>query len=508
MRDCRTLRQCFSESSRRYGDRTAIWFYRGQTLETEIGYRELWADAARLANTFGQMGVGRGERVLLFMPKSLFFVTAHLALQQLGAVAVPLNPGFKHDEVSYLAGDADAVLALAGPAQAEILHRVDAGLQTVVVDTERPYGEIDFFRQAPAEPPDVEVLPDDPALIIYTSGTTGRPKGAVLTQRNLVHDAANVIGIWQISDADVLCHALPLFHVHGLCFALHTALMAGSRVVMLDAFRPEQVIACLARREGDAVCTVFMAVPAMYNKLIEAMGDRRVDFSHLRLLTSGSAPLLVKDFEAIGRVFGKEPVEREGMSETGMNFSNPIDGVRKPGSIGLPLPGVSVRIVDPQTLRDVPPGGEGEIWLRSAAITPGYWRKPAETAEAFRDGWFRSGDLGRVDADGYYYLTDRIKHIIISGGENISPKEVELVLDRMPGVAESCVVGVADEKWGEKVVAALVPAPGARIDFEAVKAHCRRHLHDWKCPRQVILVESLPRNTMGKVLKEEVKKLF
>ncbi len=508
MRDCKTLRQCFSESVRRCGDRIAISFYRGETLETEIGYRELWADAGRLAGTFVQMGVGRGARVLLFMPKSLFFVTAHLALQRLGAVAVPLNPGFKRNEVAYLAGDADAVLAVAGPAQAEILRRVDGGLRTVVVDTQRPYRDIDFFRRAPAEPPEVEVLPDDPALIIYTSGTTGRPKGAVLTQRNLVHDAGNVIGIWRISDTDVLCHALPLFHVHGLCFALHTALMAGSRVVMLDAFRPEQVLAHLARREGDAVCTVFMAVPAMYTKLMEAVGDRRPDFDHLRLLTSGSAPLLPGDFEAIRRVFGKAPVEREGMSETGMNFSNPIDGVRKPGSIGLPLPGVSVRIVDPRTLRDVAPGEEGEIWLKSAAITPGYWRKPAETAEAFHDGWFRSGDLGKVDADGYYYLTDRIKHIIISGGENISPKEVELVLNRMPGVVESCVVGVTDEKWGERVAAALVPAPGARIDYEAVKAHCRRHLHDWKCPRQVVLVESLPRNTMGKVLKEEVKKLF
>ncbi len=503
-----TLQDCFAESSRKYGRNVAIAFFREDRLETEIGYGELWEDAGRLASTLVEMGAGRGERVLLFLPKSLFFVTAHLALQRIGAVTVPLNPGFKRDEVAYLAGDARAVLAIAGPAQAEMLRSVDASLKTVVVDTDRPYQAIDFFRQADAAPPPAEVRPDDPALIIYTSGTTGQPKGAVLTHGNLVHDAANVIDIWKISPVDVLCHALPLFHVHGLCFALHTALMAGSRVVMLDAFRPAQVIDCLARREGDYVCTVFMAVPAMYAKLMEAMGTRRFDFGHLRLLTSGSAPLLAKDFEAIRRVFGKEPVEREGMSETGMNFSNPLDGVRKPGSIGLPLPGVEVRIVDPRTLQDVAPGQEGEIWLKSAAITPGYWRKPKETAETFHDGWFRSGDLGKVDADGYYTLTDRIKHIIISGGENISPKEVEQVINRMPEVVESCVVGVADEKWGEMVAAAVVPAPGAQVDFEAVKAHCRRHLHDWKCPRRVVFVESLPRNTMGKVLKEEVKRLF
>ncbi len=508
MLECRTLQDCFAESSRKYGRKVAIAFFRQGRLETEIRYAELWDDAGRLAATFAQMGVGRGDRVLLFLPKSLFFVTAHLALQRIGAVAVPLNPGFKHDEVAYLAGDSDAVLAVAGPAQAEILRDVDTDLKTVTIDTDRPYGEIDFFRRAESVPPVVKVLPDDPALIIYTSGTTGRPKGAVLTHGNLVHDAANVIHIWKISPDDVLCHALPLFHVHGLCFALHTALMIGSRVVMLDAFRAEEVIGCLTRREGVYVCTAFMAVPAMYTKLMETLGDRRFDFGHLRLLTSGSAPLPAGDFEAIGRVFGKEPVEREGMSETGMNFSNPIDGVRKPGSIGLPLPGVEVRIVDPRTLKDAAPGEEGEIWLKSAAITPGYWRKPKETAEAFCDGWFRSGDLGKVDADGYYTLTDRIKHIIISGGENISPKEVELVINRMPEVVESCVVGIAHEKWGEMVAAAVVPVPGAEVDFEAVKAYCRRHLHDWKCPRRVIFVESLPRNTMGKVLKEEVKKLF
>ncbi len=354
----------------------------------------------------------------------------------------------------------------------------------------------------------VEIGPEDPGLIIYTSGTTGKPKGAVLTSRNLVHDARNIINIWEISDADVLCHALPLFHVHGLCFALHTSLLAGAQILMLDQFSPAAVIETLRKPGGQDACTVFMAVPAMYTGLMAHIGDRKFDFSHMRLWTSGSAPLLAQDFERIHRLFGNEPVEREGMSETGMNFSNPLQGKRKPGSIGMPLPALEVRMVDPATGADVKPGQTGEIWLKGPAVTPGYWQKPEETAKTFEQGWFRTGDLGNIDEDGYYYLTDRIKHIIISGGENVSPKELESVINQVEGVAESSVVGITDEKWGEKIVAAVVKKPGADVSSAGIQADCKKHLHDWKCPKEITFVEKLPRNTMGKVLKEEVKKLF
>ena len=349
---------------------------------------------------------------------------------------------------------------------------------------------------------------DDPSLVIYTSGTTGNPKGAVLTHRNLVCDARNIIDIWQFSAGDVLCHALPLFHVHGLCFALHTALFSGAHVRMLDGFKPETVVAELRRRTGDTPCTVFMAVPAMYTKLMDFIGDRLLDFSHMRLFTSGSAPLLVKEFERITTVFGREPVEREGMSETGMNFSNPLTGRRIPGSIGIPLPGLQVRIVDPATLADVDRGEIGELWLKSAAITPGYWRKPQETADTFEDGWFRTGDLGKIDNDGYYYLTDRIKHIIITGGENVSAKEVETVINRIDGVDESVVVGKPDEKWGERVVAAVKLKVDAQLTEGEIKAFCKTNLHDWKCPKEIVFLDVIPRNTMGKVLKEKVKEIF
>jgi malonyl-CoA/methylmalonyl-CoA synthetase len=246
----------------------------------------------------------------------------------------------------------------------------------------------------------------------------------------------------------------------------------------------------------------------MYAKLMDYLGDRKPAVGHMRLWTSGSAPLLPQDFKRIADTFGQEPVEREGMSETGMNFSNPLRGKRKPGSIGYPLPDLEVRIVNPETGADVAPGHTGEIWLKGPAVTPGYWRKPGETAAAFEQGWFKTGDLGNIDADGYYYLTDRIKHIIISGGENVSPKEVEIVINQIDDVIESSVVGIPDKRWGEKVVAAVVKKEDSNVTSDMIKIHCKNHLHDWKCPKEFVFVNELPRNTMGKVLKENVKNLF
>jgi malonyl-CoA/methylmalonyl-CoA synthetase len=504
----KALKDCFMDSFLRFKKKDAITFLRDGKVETELSYFELNQDSNRMANTFTKMGVEKGDRVILFLPKSLVFVISHLALQKIGAIAVPLNPGFKKPEMSYFINDANAKLALLGPEQEPMIKEIDSSLSNITINTQPKYQEIDFFRSSPDDIPHVEVKPDDPGLLIYTSGTTGKPKGAILTQRNLVHDARNIIKIWGITESDVLCHALPLFHVHGLCFALHTSLMAGTHVLMMDQFSPETVIAVLAKKEGQNVCTLFMAVPSMYSKMMAHLGEKILDFEHMRLWTSGSAPLLAKDFQRIKRIFGKEPVEREGMSETGMNFSNPVRGVRKPGSIGIPLPGLEVRIVDPATSQDVEPGQSGEIWLKGPGVTPGYWRKPDETAKAFIGGWFRSGDLGRIDEDGYYYLADRIKHIIISGGENISPKEIEGVINQLHDVVESSVVGIPDEKWGEKVVAALVTKSGSRLKPSDIQAHCKEHLHNWKCPKEFAFLEQLPKNTMGKVLKEEVKKFF
>ena len=503
-----SLTEYFTKSFLARKEKPAITFIRNGRPETEISYLELAQNANRMANTFVELGVVKGDRVILFIPKSLIFVVAHLALQKLGAIAVPLNPGFKQSEMQYLLGDAQAKLMLLDPDKKSFIRKIAPGLTTLVVDSQRPYQDINIFSAASENFAPVKIGPDDPGLIIYTSGTTGKPKGAVLTSRNLVHDARNIINIWEITDTDVICHALPLFHVHGLCFALHTSLLAGAHVLLLDQFSPAGVIDMLSKQDGPHACTVFMAVPAMYAKLMEHIADRKFDFSHMRLLTSGSAPLLAQDFERIRELFGQEPVEREGMSETGMNFSNPLRGRRKPGSIGIPLRGIEVRMVDPATGADVKPGQTGEIWLKGTAITPGYWQKPEETAKTFEHGWFKSGDLGHIDKDGYYYLTDRIKHIIISGGENISPKEIEGIINQMKGVAESSVVGIVDKKWGEQVMAAVVQESEIGVSAEEVQAFCKKHLHDWKCPKEIVFVKELPRNTMGKVLKEEVKKFF
>jgi len=503
-----TLRSSFLTAFAMRSEKQAITFFRDGVVETDLTYGDLDRDSNRTANALRDLGVKKGDRVILFLPKSLYFVVVHLALQKMGAVGIPLNPGFKKSEMEYLVRDADARLALTGPEQEKMVHDIDPGLTALTVHTERAYQDMDLFRSASDERSSDDVQPDDPGLIIYTSGTTGRPKGAILTQRNLTHDAKNIIRIWEISERDVLCHPLPLFHVHGLCFALHTALIAGSHVLMLDRFSPQQVMDLLTKKNGNYVPTVLMAVPAMYGKLMDHVGGKQIDLEHMRLWTSGSAPLLSKDFERIARIFGKEPVEREGMSETGMNFSNPLRGARKPGSIGLPLPELQVRIVNLETLKDAAPGHEGEIWLKGPGVTPGYWNKPKETARAFVHGWFRTGDLGKVDTDGYYYLTDRCKHIIISGGENISPKEVEGVINALPDVIESSVVGIPDERWGEKVVAAVVKKSDSSLTAIHVEAHCRERLHTWKCPKKVVFVTELPRNAMGKVVTQAVKHFF
>jgi len=497
-----------NESFIRYKDKEAITFIRKGRAETVLKYGELESDSNRLANFFRDNGVHKGDRVILFFPKSLLFVSAHIALQKLGAIAVPLNTGFKHSEMAYFISDAEPTAVLCGPDQEALIKEVSQESRTIIMPSEKPYQEVDFFRASPEAPLSSDISADDPALIIYTSGTTGKPKGAVLTQGNLAHDARNVISTWEITSADRLCHALPLFHVHGLCFALHTCLLGGAHTIMLDAFSPGTTLNVLSSKKKGASCTLFMAVPSMYAKLMEDAAGKALDFRHMRLWTSGSAPLLPKDFARIADIFGKEPVEREGMSETGMNFSNPVQGTRKPGAIGLPLPDLQVRIVDLEIFQDVHTGLTGEIWLKGPSITPGYWRKPLETSKAFVEGWFRSGDLGKKDEDGYYYLTDRIKHIIISGGENISPKEVENVINTSDGVQESAVVGIPDDKWGEKVVAAVVPKKGSEVIPETVKAFCKSRLHDWKCPKEIVIASELPKNTMGKVLKEEVKKLF
>jgi malonyl-CoA/methylmalonyl-CoA synthetase len=503
-----TIKHLLFNSTTTLKTKPALTFLRDGKVETELSYAELGHDAERMSSVLRSMGIEKSDRVILFLQKSLIFIVTHLALQKIGAVTVPLNPEFKRSEMEYLIQDTQPKAILLDASTESLVKKIDSTLTSLSIDTRKPYQDIDIFNNIPENDIETMVGPEDPAVIIYTSGTTGKPKGVVLTQKNLANDAGAILRIWDISQTDVICHALPLFHAHGLFFAMQTALIAGAHLIMMDRFVAENVIETLSQQGGPNQCSVFMAVPAMYGRLMACTGDKNIDFGHLRLLTSGSAPLLPKDFKRIRQTFGKEPVEREGMSETGMNFSNPLLGEKKPGSIGIPLPSLEARIVDSETGLDVSPGQTGEIWLKGPSIFCGYWKKDKETADTFEQGWFKTGDLGNVDADGYYYLTDRIKDIIISGGENISPKEIEEVINSLDEVLECSVLGIQDEKWGEKVVAAVVGNPGTEIDGDRIKETCKKHLHKWKCPKQIIFLDKIPRNTMGKALKDEVRSIF
>ncbi len=498
----------FKDCFKKHSQKTALSFLRESKVETQISYSDLNLYSNKMANFLLKKEVKKYDNVVLLFDKSMIFIIIHIALQKIGAVCVPLNPGFKKSELSYLLNDATPSLVFINPEQAKMIEQIDSNLNCIEINTKISLQEMDFLKLYSDNLEEVILEPDDPGLIIYTSGTTGDPKGAVLTQKNLVNDANNIIKIWEISSSDTLCHVLPLFHIHGLCFALHTALIAGAHVVLLDKFVPGTVIDVLKESKGELTCSVFMGVPAMYSKLIDSLKNKAFCFDHMRLWASGSAPLPAKEFQRIKESFGKEPVEREGMSETGMNFSNPLHGEKKPGSIGITLPGLKVRIVDPESSLDVESGQTGEFWLKSDSITPGYWKKSEETAKTFEQGWFKTGDLGKKDQDGYYYLTDRLKNIIITGGENVSPNEIEAVINRLDEVVESSVVGIFDEKWGEKIVVAVVKSPGSKDISSAIKYTCKEHLHDWKCPKEIIFIKKLPRNTMGKILKEDLKKLF
>jgi malonyl-CoA/methylmalonyl-CoA synthetase len=360
-----TLTYLFDQTALRLGKKEAILFLRKGKIESRTTYSSLQQISNRVANALIEIGLKKGERVILFMPKSMEQVIFHLAIQKVGAISVILNPGFKKDEMDYFLKDTEAKIVVVGKKEEALIRSLGKERQIISVDTEIPFEVEKFFSNYSIKFSYEEGALHDPALLIYTSGTTGQPKGAILTQQNLIQDAKNIVYIWEITEKDALCHALPLFHVHGLCFALHTSLMAGAKIVMCDEFSPQTTLDILSRKEGDLACSIFMAVPTMYLRMIVDMGEEKRDFSHLRLLTSGSAPLLPKDFERIKKIFGKEPVEREGMSESGMNFSNPLRGVKKPGSIGLPLPHVEVRIVNPETLRDLKIGEVGEIWLKA-----------------------------------------------------------------------------------------------------------------------------------------------
>ena len=484
-----------------YGDKTAIEFVDGPVAT----YGQLEENVLRAMVYLQAKGVVAGDRVALQLPKCAPFVYLHLATMRLGAISLPLNTGYPVHELEYFLRDAEVKLLFTDATAQPIVSPMMAGLPTlqeaIFLDAASDGAFAELLAGCdPAEAAALSLPADAQAtcLMIYTSGTTGRPKGAELTHGNLTANLDALHAAWGWRADDVLLHALPIFHVHGLIVALHGALHAGATTIMLPRFDPERVLQTLCDRR----CTLFMAVPAMHRRLVNAPDAAGYDLSHMRLLTSGSDRLPDDLFRQFTDTFGHTLLERYGMSETCMLLSNPLDGERRVGSVGRPLPGVEARIVDPETEQPLPDGQIGAVQVRGPNVFKGYWRQPEKTAAAFTpDGWLRTGDLGLREPDGYFTLKGRSRDLIISGGYNVYPPEVELALAEHPAVAAAAVIGCPDDEWGEVVTAVVVLRPAAAATADDLVAHCRGYLVNYKIPRRVIFVDDLPRNSLGKVQK-------
>ena len=458
-------------------------------------YGELEAASTALAQQLVTAGVCVGDRVLYQVQKSAQVVILHLALLKCGAVQVPINPEYPEPEVARFIADCEPVLVIR---DAEGPH-VDGPWTTVTLDVDGG-GSVWQLPHADAMLPDVS--PSDAAAILFTSGTTGRPKGAVLTHGNLVHNATSLIDAWQIASSDHLLHVLPLFHTHGLFVALHTVLGAGGLVTVLPNFVAATVATDIAR---DPSITLLMGVPTHYSRLIEQPSFDRTGTAALRLLVSGSAPMTPGLHDAIRARTGHQVLERYGMTETSMLTSNPIAGVRVPGSVGRPLPGVKIRLADTD---DAASAAQpvGAVEVRGPNVFDGYWRRPDLRETVFTpDGWFRTGDLGWFDEAGYLHLVGRSKDVVISGGLNVYPADVERALDALPGVRESAVVGTADEDLGERVIAFVV-ADGRDLEVDAMRTRLREQLAPYQVPKRITQLTELPRNAMGKVDKAALRR--
>ncbi|MBP1851597.1 malonate--CoA ligase [Rhizobium halophytocola] len=478
-------------------------------IETTSGerwtYGDMLAVSAKIANALVDLGVEPGDRVAVQVEKSAEALMLYLACVRAGAIYLPLNTGYTLTELDYFIGDAEPRLVVCTPRAMDGLTPVAKarGARVETLDDKGGGSLMDLARAKPAEFSDVARGPDDLAAILYTSGTTGRSKGAMLTHDNLLSNAATLRDHWRFTPKDRLIHALPIFHTHGLFVASNVIMLSGASMYFMPKFDADEAL-----RQMPA-STAMMGVPTFYTRLVQHPGLTREAARNMRLFISGSAPLLAETHRQFETMTGHPILERYGMTETNMNTSNPYDGDRIAGTVGFPLPGVSLRVTDPETGKPVEDGETGMIEVKGPNVFKGYWRMPEKTASEFRsDGFFITGDLGKIDERGYVHIVGRGKDLVISGGYNIYPKEVESEIDQIDGVMESAVIGVAHPDFGEGVTAVVVPNTGASLTERSILDHLNDRLAKYKQPKKVLFVDELPRNTMGKVQKNVLRDAY
>jgi len=486
-------------------DRDDAPFLRDPRGGKPLSFAGFFANAERMAAALIACGVQPGDRVAAQAPKTQGMLELYVGTVMAGAVFLPLNTGYTAAEISYFLGDAMPAVLVCDPGSQAALQPVakQAGVARVLTLGANETGTLIEARDAQLAGFDpVARGADDLAAILYTSGTTGRSKGAMLTHEGLASNASVLAQYWQFTADDVLIHALPVFHTHGLFVATNVSLMAGASCIFMAGFDAGAICDCMPQ------ATVLMGVPTFYTRLLDTpgLGDAA---RNMRLFVSGSAPLLAETHDRWRALTGHAILERYGMTETNMNTSNPYDGARRAGTVGLPLPGIEVIVTDPDSGEPVAPGDIGVLEVRGPNVFAGYWQMPEKTAEDLRDnGFFITGDLGRIDEDGYVHIVGRGKDMIITGGYNVYPKEIELLIDDLPGVLESAVIGVPHPDFGEGVVAVVVPETGAAPSAAEISAGISTALARFKQPKAVMLVDELPRNTMGKVQKNVLRDRF
>ena len=481
-------------------DKTFLESPDGRTL----AYGALLRGTARFAHALVEHGLRPGDRLAVQVEKSPEAIMLYLAAARMGAIFLPLNTAYTDAELAYFIEDAEPGLVVVSPDRREGLENVarQHHARLATLDAQGGGSVSESARGQPAEFADVERGPEDLAALLYTSGTTGRSKGAMLTQENLLSNARVLAHTWRFTADDVLLHALPIFHTHGLFVATNVVLVAGASMLFLPKFDAGEVLRLMPR------ATSLMGVPTFYVRLLQHPGLNAESTRHIRVFISGSAPLLAETHRAWSTRTGHAILERYGMTETNMNTSNPYDGDRIPGTVGFPLPGVALRIAEPESGRVLPRGETGMIEVKGPNVFKGYWRNPVKTQAEFRpDGFFITGDLGKIDERGYVHIVGRGKDLIISGGYNVYPREVESEIDALPGVVESAVIGVPHSDLGEGVTAVIVRAEKA-IDEATIHHRLKSKLAGYKLPKRVIFVADLPRNAMGKVEKNRLREIY